>query len=99
MRSYESRIPFFSRTNRSSLLSFSFKEVFIRILTRLSEQQRTGLSSATTTDANASPGLARAGPRNPAKLVVKVQSKTARTGLKLVEEKRETIEQRHITTK
>jgi ATP-dependent RNA helicase DDX55/SPB4 len=98
MRSYESRISFFSRTNRSSLLSFNFKEVFIRILTHLPEQQRTGLFSVTMTDANALSELVHAGLRNPAKLVVKVRSKKTRTRLKLVEEKRETIEQRHIPT-
>ena len=51
------------------------------------------------TDADALSELMRAGPRNPAKLVVKAQSKKMRTGLKLVEEKRETIEQRHIPTR
>jgi len=48
------------------------------------------------TDADALSELVRAGLRNPAKVVVKVQSKKTMTGLKLVEEKRETIEERRI---
>jgi len=48
------------------------------------------------TDADALSELVRAGLRNPAKVVVKVQSKKTRTGLKLVGEQRETIEERRI---
>ena len=48
------------------------------------------------TDADALSELVRAGLRNPARVVVKVQSKKMRTGLKLVEEQRETIEERRI---
>jgi ATP-dependent RNA helicase DDX55/SPB4 len=87
---------FFSRASRSSLLDLGFQKVLTRILTHLPKQRRTGLFSATMTDADALSELVRAGLRNPAKVVVKVQSKKTRTGLKLVEEQRETIEERRI---
>lgn len=48
------------------------------------------------TDADALSELVRAGLRNPAKVVVKVQSKKKRTGLKLVDEYHETTEERRI---
>jgi ATP-dependent RNA helicase DDX55/SPB4 len=46
-----------------------------RILTHLPKQRRTGLFSATMTDADALSELVRVGLRNPARIVVKVQSK------------------------
>ncbi|KAF9791195.1 DEAD-domain-containing protein [Thelephora terrestris] len=78
------------------LLDLGFQKVITRILTHLPKQRRTGLFSATMTDADALSELVRAGLRNPARVVVKVQSKKTRTGLKLVEEQRETIEERRI---
>ena len=83
-------------TSRPSLLDLGFQKVLTRILTHLPKQRRTGLFSATKTDADALSELVRAGLRNPAKVVVKVQSKKTRTGLKLVEGQRETIEERRI---
>jgi len=50
-----------------------------RILSRLPKQRRTGLFSATMTDADAMSELVRAGLRNPARIVVKVQSKRPST--------------------
>ena len=79
-----------------SLLDLGFQKVLTRILTHLPKQRRTGLFSATMTDADALSELVRAGLRNPAKVVVKVQSKKKRTGLKFVEEHRETVEERRI---
>jgi ATP-dependent RNA helicase DDX55/SPB4 len=94
------RIPSFYRfcklNNRPSLLDLGFQKVLTRILTHLPKQRRTGLFSATMTDADALSELVRAGLRNPAKVIVKVQTKKKRTGLKLVEEHRETIEERRI---
>ena len=43
----------------------------------LPKQRRTGLFSATMTDADAMSELVRAGLRNPARVVVKVQAKKA----------------------
>ena len=85
-----------NETKRPSLLDLGFQKVLTQILTHLPKQRRTGLFSATMTDADALSELVRAGLRNPAKVVVKVQSKRTRTGLKLVEEQRETIEERRI---
>ena len=86
----------FSVADRPSLLDLGFQKVLTRILTHLPKQRRTGLFSATMTDADALSELVRAGLRNPARVVVKVQSKMTRTGLRLIEEKRETIEERRI---
>jgi len=83
-------------TDRPSLLDLGFQKDLTRILTHLPKQRRTGLFSATMTDADALSELVCAGLRNPAKVVVKVQSKKTRTGLKLVNERRETIEERRI---
>lgn len=80
-----------------SLLDLGFEKALTRILTHLPKQRRTGLFSATMTDADALYELVRAGLRNPAKVVVKVQSKKKRTGLKLVgEQYGETTEERRI---
>lgn len=68
-----------------------------RILTHLPKQRRTGLFSATMTDADALSELVRVGLRNPARIVVKVQSKKAskdggtlksRMGEDVIEERR-----------
>lgn len=57
------------------LLDLGFQQSLSRILSRLPKQRRTGLFSATMTDADAMSELVRAGLRNPARIVVKVQSK------------------------
>ncbi|GJE87172.1 DEAD-domain-containing protein [Phanerochaete sordida] len=62
------------------LLDLGFHQALTRILTHLPKQRRTGLFSATMTDADAISELVRVGLRNPARVVVKVQSK--RTKLK-----------------
>lgn len=59
------------------LLDLGFQSTLTRILTHLPKQRRTGLFSATMTDADALSELVRAGLRNPARIVVKVQSKKA----------------------
>lgn len=58
-----------------SLLDLGFQVALTRILTHLPKQRRTGLFSATMTDADALSELVRVGLRNPARIVVKVQSK------------------------
>ncbi|KAI0065425.1 DEAD-domain-containing protein [Artomyces pyxidatus] len=57
------------------LLDLGFQQSLTRILTHLPKQRRTGLFSATMTDADAISELVRVGLRNPARIVVKVQSK------------------------
>jgi ATP-dependent RNA helicase DDX55/SPB4 len=57
------------------LLDLGFQQSLTRILSRLPKQRRTGLFSATMTDADAMSELVRAGLRNPARIIVKVQSK------------------------
>ncbi|KAI0709464.1 DEAD-domain-containing protein [Earliella scabrosa] len=57
------------------LLDLGFHATLTRILTHLPKQRRTGLFSATMTDADAMSELVRVGLRNPARIVVKVQSK------------------------
>jgi ATP-dependent RNA helicase DDX55/SPB4 len=57
------------------LLDLGFQKSLTRILSTLPKQRRTGLFSATMTDADAMSELVRAGLRNPARVVVKVQSK------------------------
>lgn len=61
------------------LLDLGFHQTLTRILTHLPKQRRTGLFSATMTDADAISELVRVGLRNPARVVVKVQSKKSRT--------------------
>ena len=56
-----------------------FQTTLTRILTYLPKQRRTGLFSATMTDALSE--LVRVGLRNPVRIVVKVQSK--KTGAKI----------------
>ncbi|KAF8274941.1 P-loop containing nucleoside triphosphate hydrolase protein [Lactarius quietus] len=60
------------------LLDLGFQQSLTRILSRLPKQRRTGLFSATMTDADAMSELVRAGLRNPVRIVVKVQSKQPR---------------------
>lgn len=60
-----------------SLLDLGFQATLSRILIHLPKQRRTGLFSATMTDADALSELVRVGLRNPARIVVKVQSKRA----------------------
>ncbi len=62
-------------TSHLRLLDLGFQQSLTRILSRLPKQRRTGLFSATMTDADAMSELVRAGLRNPARIVVKVQSK------------------------
>lgn len=71
-----------------------------RILTHLPKQRRTGLFSATMTDADALSELVRVGLRNPARIVVKVQSKKAakEDGTK-TKKGGEVIEERRIPAK
>src|SRR5260221_14305554 len=57
------------------LLDLGFQKSLTRILSCLPKQRRTGLLSATMTDVDAMSELVRAGLRNPARIVVKVQSK------------------------
>ncbi|KAI9574881.1 DEAD-domain-containing protein [Boletus coccyginus] len=57
------------------LLDLGFQNTLTRIITHLPKQRRTGLFSATMTDADALSELVRMGLRNPARIVVKVQSK------------------------
>jgi ATP-dependent RNA helicase DDX55/SPB4 len=52
-----------------------FQKAVTKIITHLPKQRRTGLFSATMTDADALSELVRVGLRNPARVVVKVQSK------------------------
>ncbi|KAI0054179.1 DEAD-domain-containing protein [Auriscalpium vulgare] len=60
------------------LLDLGFQQSLTRILTHLPKQRRTGLFSATMTDADALSELVRVGLRNPARVVVKVQSKKSK---------------------
>ena len=76
---------------RHSLLGLRFQKVLTWILTQLSKQRRTGLFGAMMTDADALSGLVCAGLCNPAKVVVKVQSKKTSTGLRLINEQHEAI--------
>ncbi|KAI6113657.1 DEAD-domain-containing protein [Pisolithus croceorrhizus] len=77
------------------LLDLGFKEVLTRIITHLPKQRRTGLFSATMTDADALSDLVRVGLRNPARVVVKVQSKKSKkTGVDSGGSRGEVIEER-----
>ncbi|KAJ7611606.1 DEAD-domain-containing protein [Roridomyces roridus] len=64
-----------------------------RIISHLPKQRRTGLFSATMTDADALSELVRVGLRNPARIIVKVQAKKLKSAGSSV---RETIEERRI---
>lgn len=60
------------------LLDLGFQNTLTGIITHLPKQRRTGLFSATMTDADALSELVRVGLRNPARIVVKVQSKKSK---------------------
>jgi ATP-dependent RNA helicase DDX55/SPB4 len=70
------------------LLDLGFSAQLTRILNALPKQRRTGLFSATMTDADGLSELIRVGLRNPARIVVKVQTKKGRPGAGVVEERR-----------
>ncbi|TFK75885.1 DEAD-domain-containing protein [Pluteus cervinus] len=57
------------------LLDLGFQAALTRIITHLPKQRRSGLFSATMTDADALSELVRVGLRNPARIIVKVQAK------------------------
>lgn len=80
------------------LLDLGFQSTVTRILTSLPKQRRTGLFSATMTDADALSELVRVGLRNPARIVVKVQSKRGE-GSKQTNKGREVVEERRIPAK
>jgi ATP-dependent RNA helicase DDX55/SPB4 len=66
------------------LLDLGFDATLTKIMAHLPKQRRTGLFSATMTDADALSELVRAGLRNPAQIIVKVQAKKIATGSALV---------------
>jgi ATP-dependent RNA helicase DDX55/SPB4 len=79
------------------LLDLGFQNALTRIVTHLPKQRRTGLFSATMTDAGALSELVRVGLRNPARIVVKVQSKKSKKqNSDGKQEKGELIEERRI---
>lgn len=80
------------------LLDLGFQATVTRILTHLPKQRRTGLFSATMTDADALSELVRVGLRNPARIVVKVQSKKTDSSKK-TKNGRELVEERRIPAK
>ncbi|KAK2466230.1 hypothetical protein APHAL10511_001872 [Amanita phalloides] len=76
------------------LLDLGFQASLTRIIAHLPKQRRTGLFSATMTDADAMSELVRVGLRNPARIVVKVQAKKLlKSGNKVLGE---VIEERRI---
>lgn len=62
------------------LLDLGFQASLTRIINALPKQRRTGLFSATMTDADALSELVKVGLRNPARIVVKVQTKKMKKG-------------------
>ena len=81
------------------LLDLGFQQALTRILSHLPKQRRTGLFSATMTDADAISELVRVGLRNPARIVVKVQAKKTKGKGKDSGQERELIEERRIPAK
>lgn len=81
------------------LLDLGFQQALTRILSHLPKQRRTGLFSATMTDADAISELVRVGLRNPARIVVKVQTKRTTGKGKDGGQERELIEERRIPAK
>lgn len=69
-------------------MDLGFQATLSKILTHLPKQRRTGLFSATMTDADALSELVRVGLRNPARITVKIQTKKAGSGPRQVEERR-----------
>lgn len=80
------------------LLDLGFQASLTRIINALPKQRRTGLFSATMTDADALSELVRVGLRNPARIVVKVQTKKTKKG-EATGAKGGVIEERRIPAK
>jgi ATP-dependent RNA helicase DDX55/SPB4 len=79
------------------LLDLGFQQSLTLIISNLPKQRRTGLFSATMTDADAISELVRVGLRNPVRVVVKVQAKkTASDGTRI---KGSALEERRIPAK
>ncbi|KAH9001194.1 DEAD-domain-containing protein [Lactarius akahatsu] len=78
------------------LLDLGFQQSLTRIISRLPKQRRTGLFSATMTDADAMSELVRAGLRNPVRVVVKVQSKQPRAADSMLVESGGVLHERRI---
>ncbi|KAH9050696.1 DEAD-domain-containing protein [Lactarius hengduanensis] len=78
------------------LLDLGFQQSLTRIISRLPKQRRTGLFSATMTDADAMSELVRAGLRNPVRVVVKVQSKQPRAANSMLVESGGVLHERRI---
>ncbi|KAJ6546938.1 P-loop containing nucleoside triphosphate hydrolase protein [Mycena capillaripes] len=78
------------------LLDLGFQTAVTRIITHLPKQRRTGLFSATMTDADALSELVRVGLRNPARIVVKVQAKKLKPAGAAGAAVQETVEERRI---
>ena len=93
----------FVQTSRiGRLLDLGFQATLTRILTHLPKQRRTGLFSATMTDADALSELVRVGLRNPARVVVKVQSKRTKGKNAAIDgsmTEKEVVEERRIPAK
>jgi len=79
-----------------SLLDLGFQAALTRIITHIPKQRRTGLFSATMTDADALSELVRVGLRNPARIVVKVQSKKTKASKSGTLQEYQVIEERRI---
>jgi ATP-dependent RNA helicase DDX55/SPB4 len=96
-------LPLVHSLEPSRLLDLGFQATLTRILTHLPKQRRTGLFSATMTDADALSELVRVGLRNPARIVVRVQSKKIRAKDRKPDEdesgKGECIEERRTPAK
>ncbi|KAG1754064.1 DEAD-domain-containing protein [Suillus paluster] len=78
------------------LLDLGFQAALTRIITHIPKQRRTGLFSATMTDADALSELVRVGLRNPARIVVKVQSKRTKGTKSGTLQETQVIEERRI---
>ncbi|THH20667.1 hypothetical protein EW146_g708 [Bondarzewia mesenterica] len=78
------------------LLDLGFQLALTRIITHLPKQRRTGLFSATMTDADAVSELVRVGLRNPARIVVKVQAKKSQNHGSSTKDSAHIIEERRI---
>ncbi|OAX43473.1 DEAD-domain-containing protein [Rhizopogon vinicolor AM-OR11-026] len=78
------------------LLDLGFQAALTRIITHIPKQRRTGLFSATMTDADALSELVRVGLRNPARIVVKVQSKKIKPSKSGTSQETQVIEERRI---
>ncbi|KIK48884.1 hypothetical protein CY34DRAFT_797675 [Suillus luteus UH-Slu-Lm8-n1] len=78
------------------LLDLGFQAALTRIITHIPKQRRTGLFSATMTDADALSELVRVGLRNPARIVVKVQSKRTKGTKSGTLQETQIIEERRI---